>query len=223
MTAAVFLSDLHLGNHRCQATAISAFLKGESRKLEGLGYRSIDDVPQLYLVGDVFDDLAPATWPKPHRDVVADLLAFPRINYAPGNHDEWARNLLGIAAGKVTIRDEFDYVDARGKRFLVTHGDQFDPMMRYTFKIVPRYVRAFICDCASGWHSGSYAHRIENNAVEAAARRGYDGVICGHTHRPDQFVADRVGARPVEYVNCGDWLHHRTAVIDAGVGPRLIG
>ena len=54
-----------------------------------------------------------------------------------------------------------------------------------------------------------YMNRFENVIVELTKKRDCIGVICGHIHTPaDKFID---GAR---YLNCGDWISNRTAVIE---------
>ena len=54
-----------------------------------------------------------------------------------------------------------------------------------------------------------YVARFEHAAAHEALRRGLDGVICGHIHRP--------GVREVDgilYCNDGDWVEHCTALVE---------
>jgi UDP-2,3-diacylglucosamine pyrophosphatase LpxH len=50
----------------------------------------------------------------------------------------------------------------------------------------------------------------EEEVVENAREHGFEGVVCGHVHRPriteheDGFV----------YINTGDWVEHSTAVVE---------
>jgi UDP-2,3-diacylglucosamine pyrophosphatase LpxH len=45
--------------------------------------------------------------------------------------------------------------------------------------------------------------------THGARQHRADGVICGHTHRPDQRM---IG--PILYLNDGDWVQSRTALIE---------
>ncbi len=50
------------------------------------------------------------------------------------------------------------------------------------------------------------------------SRHRADGVICGHTHRPEQRL---IG--PLWYINDGDWVESRTALIESFDGAlRLL-
>ena len=49
----------------------------------------------------------------------------------------------------------------------------------------------------------------DEQVTRAARDRKVDGVICGHTHRPDHRM---IG--PILYVNDGDWVQSRTALVE---------
>ena len=58
----------------------------------------------------------------------------------------------------------------------------------------------------------------DEQVTRAARERSVDGVICGHTHRPDFRM---VG--PLLYVNDGDWVQSRTALVEEVSGVlRLV-
>jgi UDP-2,3-diacylglucosamine pyrophosphatase LpxH len=40
-------------------------------------------------------------------------------------------------------------------------------------------------------------------------RLGLDGYILGHIHRPEIMSRDRI-----DYLNCGDWVEHCTAIAE---------
>jgi UDP-2,3-diacylglucosamine pyrophosphatase LpxH len=49
--------------------------------------------------------------------------------------------------------------------------------------------------------------------TRAALGRKVDGVICGHTHHPDHRM---IG--PLLYINDGDWVQSRTALVEEADG-----
>jgi len=58
----------------------------------------------------------------------------------------------------------------------------------------------------------------DERVTMAARHRRVDGVICGHTHKPDRRM---IG--PILYVNDGDWVQSRTALVEeAGGALRLV-
>ena len=50
--------------------------------------------------------------------------------YIPGNHDEVARDYLGLLVGGVELVAEYEHHTADGRRFLVTHGDELDSAVK---------------------------------------------------------------------------------------------
>ena len=116
----LFVSDLHLGKRGCQADLFLDFLR-------------FHDADTIYLVGDVIDGWALKKgwfWPQSHNDVIQKLLRKvrkgTRMIFVPGNHDEFARDYLGMNFGGVEVMDSVIHEMATGKRFLIIHGDQFD-------------------------------------------------------------------------------------------------
>ncbi len=120
----IFLSDIHLGTRGCRADLLLDFLRTH-------------DAGTIYLVGDIFDGWAISRrgwhWPQAHNDVVQALLDKAqdgtRVIFIPGNHDEVMRNYLGTHFGGIEVMETADFVGLNGKRFLVTHGDQFDAVV----------------------------------------------------------------------------------------------
>jgi UDP-2,3-diacylglucosamine pyrophosphatase LpxH len=59
----------------------------------------------------------------------------------------------------------------------------------------------------------SYVHSFEAAAAHAARRRGLDGIVCGHIHRPEMAHIDGV-----LYCNDGDWVDSCSALIETRAG-----
>ena len=122
------------------------------------------------------------------------------------------------------------------------HGDVFDGAVRFSpllkatgcalysvFMAVGRYVNFVRMLCGfPRWslvtwlksrvgNAVAYVHRYELAAARAAAARGFDGIICGHIHRP--HVGQIEG---VLYCNDGDWVEHCTALIEDRNGELRI-
>jgi len=58
-----------------------------------------------------------------------------------------------------------------------------------------------------------YIEQFEDTALAHAAARGFDGIICGHIHRPNlRRVGDLV------YCNTGDWVESCSALIEEADG-----
>lgn len=229
---AIWISDIHLGTTGCQAELLLEFLKHTESK-------------ELYLVGDIIDGWQLARkwyWHRHHNDVVQKILRKARkgtrVTFVAGNHDEFARQFLGLAFGDISIVDEAIHVTKDGKRFLIIHGDQFDAVVQCAKWL------AHVGDWLYGlslemnralnhlrrriglpyWSLSQYLKQRVKNAVsyinafeEAVAReakhRGMNGVVCGHIHRPE--IRDIDG---ITYCNDGDWVESLSALVETHEG-----
>ena len=224
----VFISDVHLGTRGCQAELLLDFI----RNLE---------CDSLYLVGDIIDGWKIKTgwyWPQAHNDVVQKLLRLARkgvsVIYVPGNHDEVIRDFCGVHFGGVVVARDAIHETADGRRFLVTHGDEFDAVVQHA-----RWL-AFLGDWAyrmvlaantlinragrrlgfGYWSFSAFAktkvkkalqfiENFEQAVAGEARRRGVDGVICGHIHKAEMRDIDGIA-----YINDGDWVESCTALVE---------
>lgn len=199
----LFLSDLHLGSPLCQADKLSYFLARNTHH------------HTIYLVGDVIDDVALWPWPAAHIEAIELLQEFGKIVWLPGNHDAAMRQLIGMMGRQIVVEDQGFYIANSGKRYFLTHGDRYDWTMTVT---PPAWMRRpFKPRVSSGWHGRFFGTQIERKIVAAARELNCDGVICGHTHVPAHDKRDGV-----EYINCGDWMSHCTAVVDDYRGLNLV-
>jgi len=53
-----------------------------------------------------------------------------RITLIPGNHDKALREYIDATFGDIRIAREWVHAAADGKRYLLVHGDEFDPVSR---------------------------------------------------------------------------------------------
>ena len=157
-----------------------------------------------------------------------------RVIYIPGNHDEAARHYLGFNFGEVAIKEDDIHETADGKRLWVVHGDLFDGVIQharwlayvgdraYTFLLklngVVNRVRTLLN--MPYWSLSQYLkHRVKSavsfiSAFETAMltetrRRGCDGVVCGHIHKPEMREVDGL-----IYANDGDWVESLSALVE---------
>lgn len=224
----IWISDLHLGTKSSKAEALLSFLRHH-------------DAEQWYLVGDVFDGWALSrswTWDQAHNDVVQKLLRKARkgadVTYVPGNHDDFARQFLGLRFGGITVRPRAIHTTADGRQLLVLHGDEFDGVVRharwlsklgsgaYTLTLEAnryfnqaRYRLGLPYWSLSAWLKLKAKRAVQyiadfGAALAAEARRcDVDGVVCGHIHHAE--IRDIGG---VQYLNCGDWVESCTALVE---------
>jgi UDP-2,3-diacylglucosamine pyrophosphatase LpxH len=224
----LFLSDLHLGTRGSQAELLLDFLRhNEAQTIYLVG----DIVDGWRLKNGWY-------WPQAHNDVVQKLLRKvrkgARVIYVPGNHDEFARDYTGLVFGGVEVTDTAIHETADGKKMLVIHGDQFDIVVRHArwlaflgdwaYEIAlftnTWFNRARRIFGVGYWSFSAWAKLKVKNAVNfigdfeetlaaEAARRGVDGVICGHIHHATIRRIDGM-----LYVNTGDFVESCTAVAE---------
>lgn len=224
----VFISDTHLGIRGVNSRVLLDFLY------------SIETA-NLYLVGDIIDMWILGQswgWRWEHNVVLRKLLSFvkygSRVIYIPGNHDDFFRDFAPVDFGGIEIRRYADHLGARGERYWVLHGDDFDMLIqkhRGASIAAARFYRYLLAlNHLYNWFRrktgrGNYSlsaklkkgtrnykriiRNYELTLSTAARERGYDGVICGHIHIPaDKLIAG------THYLNTGDWVESYTAVVE---------
>ena len=229
----VFISDLHLGSKHCNAEKLLKFLDGL-------------ETEKLYLVGDIIDGWRLQKkwyWPNKHNKIVQKLIKIAKrseVIYITGNHDEFLRTIPDINIGEVTVYNRFDHIGVDGKRYLVTHGDMFDHLMRtrggrfvmhlgdiaydgllYLNRLVnvlrkifnrpPWSLAKFLKNKAKV--AASYIGDFEQEMSTYCKKKGYNGVICGHIHHATIKNFDGV-----VYMNDGDWCESCTALVETKAG-----
>jgi UDP-2,3-diacylglucosamine pyrophosphatase LpxH len=136
----------------------------------------------------------------------------------------------------VKIEQSLDFTDPKGRKFLIMHGDQFDRReeraermadwklaalgraneimtraSRFLDKVTKATIRTRfnVASRIRRWfENDKNAHRaLEEKATAHAKEKGYDGIICGHTHAPANKMLDGVS-----YMNSGDWVEGFTAL-----------
>jgi UDP-2,3-diacylglucosamine pyrophosphatase LpxH len=224
----IWLSDIHLGTRGCKAEFLLDFLRcNESETLYLVG----DIIDGWRLRRSWY-------WAQSHNDVIQKVLRKARkgthVVYIPGNHDEWLRDYTGLTFGGIALQDEVIHVTANGKRLLILHGDAFDGVVKYArwLALLGDWAYTFTLWVNNHfnhvrrklgypyWSLSAYLKGKVKNAVEyvgnfaeavaeEAARRGVDGVVCGHIHKAEiRKFGD------VLYCNDGDWVESCTALVE---------
>lgn len=228
----VFISDLHLGTPDCQAALLSEALRKLAPK-------------KLYLVGDIIDLAAmrkKAVLPQDQQLLIGQFWQMARegceIIYIPGNHDAPMRKLCGLKLGKLQIRRKAIHKTRDGRRFLVSHGDEFDghvkihPLLlalgdhghqillwlnrRYNklrawLRMPYRSLAAMIKQRFGS--AQRYIARFQEAACTEASRQSLDGYIGGHIHQ-----AGFSHLKGTLYCNDGDWVEHCTTLVETENG-----
>ena len=225
----VVLSDLHLGTYGCHARELLNYLKSVQPRT-------------LVLNGDIIDMwyFKKSYFPKEHFEVVRRLMKMAvtgtKVYYLTGNHDDVLRKFGEMTFGMIHLRNKLVF-QVDGKTHWVFHGDVFDASIhraRWLAKLggegydllirinrgINRLRRLF------GFGPVSFAARVkkgvkgavryisdfEDTAIQLAAEKGYDYVLCGHIHRPQMRDVTAANGRTVTYLNSGDWVEHLTAL-----------
>jgi UDP-2,3-diacylglucosamine pyrophosphatase LpxH len=224
----VFISDIHLGTRMSQANTLLDFMRSF-------------ECENLYLVGDIVDGWAMKNsfyWPQDHNDVIQKILRRARkdtnVIYIPGNHDEFLRVYGEHQFGKVTLVHNYIHTGVDGKKYLVTHGDEFDAVIKnfkwisllgawaYDFSIrlnvfVTRFrlLLGLPYWSLSAWlkykvkEAVNFIGNYEENLSEYAKSKDVNGIICGHIHHANiRMIGD------ITYMNCGDWVESCTALVE---------
>ena len=228
----IWISDVHLGSKYAQAEFLLDFLNST-------------ECENLYLVGDIVDLWAmrkSVNWPQSCNDVIRVILEKAKrgtkIIYVPGNHDSFLRDFDGKQFGQVTIRKQVIHTTADGKRLLVTHGDEFDNLIRCSglqsllgnlgydmlIWLNQQHNRLRGLFGLSYWSLASYLKHKVKNAREyiecfekAVAQKvkemELDGLVCGHLHKAQLSVINGV-----IYCNDGDWVESCTSLVETHDG-----
>jgi UDP-2,3-diacylglucosamine pyrophosphatase LpxH len=227
----IFISDVHLGTKDCKAIELNDFLKENSCET-------------LYLVGDIIDawkmQQNKLKWKDSHTDVIRRILKLSKkgvkVVYVAGNHDEFLRPMIKYAAniGNVQICNQATHLGVDGKKYMVVHGDLFDGITRlapwlsflgdraYDFVLSLntrfnwiRHRLGFGYWSLSKWLKGrvkravDFMFHFERTITDYARKKGFDGVICGHIHNAE--IKDING---ITYMNDGDWVESKTALVE---------
>ncbi len=224
----VWISDVHLGSPGCSAGYLSGFLYAVHCQTLYL----VGDIVDFWALK------RRPFWPQAHNDVVRRILGKAkngvRVVFIPGNHDEVVRSYNGLKMGNIEILDDAIHTTADGRRLLIIHGDQFDYVVRHSRVLavvgavlyelllkMNRLVNWFRRRMKKGyWSLAAFLKHKVKNAVQyigryeqilaaEAEKRGVDGIVCGHIHRPEIAFVGKLA-----YLNCGDWVESCTALLE---------
>jgi UDP-2,3-diacylglucosamine pyrophosphatase LpxH len=194
---AIVVSDLHIGSR--------FFLHHDFEKF----LENIPEDYELILNGDIIDD------PKkklllPHKRIlhsIGQISQRQKVIWVRGNHDDgYARNGFKHIHFKTYYTIE--------NKLLISHGCDFDEIMPRSqvfikyFKLIHDIMIKF---GSRPVHVANYAKKFEllykvlrdnvmKNAVNCALENGYEAVVCGHTHYPEDRVYNGI-----RYMNTGAW------------------
>ncbi len=194
---AIIVSDLHLGSQYFLHQGFENFLKG------------IPEDCELILNGDVIDNPKKKLQPS-HKQIlklIEQVSCRQKVIWVRGNHEN------GFAPNgfkHIHFKSYYTLED----RLLIAHGYDFDEIMPRTqifirsFKLMHDLMIKF---GSTPVHVAHYAKKFERlykvlrdnvmkNAVNCAKKNGYEAVICGHTHYPEDRIINGI-----RYMNTGAW------------------
>lgn len=227
----VWISDTHLGTRGAQAQELAWFLQ----------HIQCD---HLYLVGDIIDMWRLKRrwlWPESHNTVVRRILKHAtrgtQVVLIPGNHDDALRPYAGLDVGGIRIALNAAHRTADGRNLLVSHGDQYDLVVKHhrTLSMLGGWAYEALLRANSTWNAArsvcglpyhslsgaikakvkgacQFISRFEEELVSEAVRGGFDGVVCGHIHKAESRSLG------IAYYNCGDWVESCTALVEDDSG-----
>jgi len=233
---AIWISDIHLGTPGCKAEFLLDFLKWHEAK----------DLFLVGDIIDGWQLKKGWYWKQSHNDVVQKILRKARkgtrVTYVAGNHDEVLRQFLGLAFGDIKIVDETSHQLLDGRVLWITHGDLFDGVIQHAkwLAYLGDTLYTLVLNLnhhlnrirhrmgLSYWSLSQYLKHKVKNAVSfitsfeealtsEARRRGYDGVVCGHIHKPE--IREINGTL---YCNDGDWVESLSALVETNTGELKI-
>ncbi|HUN73379.1 MAG TPA: UDP-2,3-diacylglucosamine diphosphatase [Steroidobacteraceae bacterium] len=224
----LFLSDIHLGWKRSRVRELAEFL----RRVDAECIVLVGDIVDALSMGKRF------FWSEEHSQVLRILLARrragARLVYLPGNHDAGLSIFAELLHGAVEVHREWVHQTAAGTRLLVCHGDQFEGVLAcpgWLYKLgdalyemnlaVNHGINDLRRTLGKPYRSlgerlklalptsARYIARFEQSAVDYASAQGYEGIVCGHIHRPNlRRIAGTV------YANTGDWVESCSALVE---------
>ena len=201
----VFISDTHLGTQHCKEKELLTFLKSF-------------EAENLYLVGDIIDGWAMSRshyWTKTQTEILRRILKLSEhlnVYYIAGNHDQFIRPFFkyDFQFGNTQISDSVVHVGPDGRRVYITHGDHFDFWMRIPKPVINFFARVTDLPFMAEKREVTNQRYLRQSSTERALLnwrklKGYDAVLCGHTHYPKLDE---------QYMNTGDWVKHCSYIVE---------
>jgi UDP-2,3-diacylglucosamine pyrophosphatase LpxH len=235
----ISISDVHLGTKACKADYLNNFLKHNTCETLYLVGDIIDawKIKQNTLKWH-------QSHTNVIRRVLGHAKRGTQVVYVAGNHDEFLRPLIpyGVSFGRIKICNQATHTGLDGKRYLVVHGDLFDGITRLAPWLSILGDKAYDCVLNINtklnwirhrmgfgyWSLSLYLkHRVkkavdfmfqfEQNLAGYCKKKGYDGVIFGHTHNPIIKEIDNIIV-----MNDGDFVESCTALVETHAGDWVI-
>lgn len=230
----VVVSDIHLGTKFSKVTQVSDFLSCVDCERLILNGDTIDGW-QLQKNNYQYWDAEPARFFRIIMKMVESNGT--QVYFLRGNHDDFLDKIIPMHMGLLCIQKDM-ILESGGKKYFVTHGDVFDSItsdMKWMAKLgdffynfllrvnwlynrwlslrgKPYY--SFSQDIkAKVKKAVSNATNFDQMLTDMARKKGCDGVICGHIHRPEDRIIDGI-----HYLNSGDWVETLSCLVEDSEG-----
>jgi UDP-2,3-diacylglucosamine pyrophosphatase LpxH len=187
MNRYLIISDIHLGDKGCNAEILLKVLKDNKAKT-------------IIIAGDLFDHHNLHRLNKTHWKVLSKLRKLSKkckIIYLIGNHCFLKAEFMSILLG-FNCKDEH-IIELKDEKLLVVHGDIFDIyftkykwitnfivktyyFIRHYTPFADDFFRLFKAKTNNFVEKSS---DIKQNALKYIEMNGYNKIICGHTHLPE--------------------------------------
>lgn len=228
---AIFISDIHLGTRDCDAVLVDRFLRESHCQTLYL----VGDFIDIWRIKAI--RYWPQEHLNVIRRIISLTRKYSQVIYTPGNHDEHLVKYLEgdqLTFGNLKVIPETIHEGLDGLSYMVSHGHQYDNIVQHhlwvshlgeklyqgavyvnrAYNLLRRMV-GLAPSNFSGYLKNKVKLRVgvllkfEELLAKEAARRGLDGVICGHIHIPKIDTLNGVA-----YLNCGDFMESFTAVVE---------
>ncbi len=224
----IVISDVHVGTKDCKSKEPARFLKyNHCRRLILNG--DIVDAWNLQRYG---------RWTKKDTRVFRRIIQMierhgTEVIYVRGNHDDFLDKLMPFSFSNIQLVNQFEILMKNGK-YLVIHGDIFDMVSTrfvwlakigdISYKVLlwlnrrrnrRRALKGLPYNSISQKIKNSvklavsYVSDYEKTMIQYAKENGYDGVICGHIHKPENKIVEGI-----HYLNSGDWVENMSALVE---------
>ena len=223
----IIISDIHLGTKDSKCLELIEFLTSNSCEKLILNGDIID--------GWALNRGSKLT--KNHSKVIRKILKLSEhkteVIWIRGNHDDFLKELIPFNIGNIKILDSYILL-SNDKKFFVCHGDIFDLIttkfawlahlgsIAYDVALfINRIYNKYRKFRKKPYYSISkvlkenvktavnFINKFENYLANYAKQHDYDGIICGHIHKPDKKMIDNI-----IYMNSGDWIENMSAIVE---------
>jgi UDP-2,3-diacylglucosamine pyrophosphatase LpxH len=160
-----------------------------------------------------------------------------KVHYITGNHDEMLRKFKGFKLGSFSIENKLLLSLPNNEKAWIFHGDVFDVTMQHSRwlaklgavgydllillngsinflseRVLKRGKISLSKKIKNGVKSAlKYINDFEETAADIGIDNGYQYVICGHIHQPQDRIIQN-GKGSIRYLNSGDWIENLTAL-----------